>query len=193
MASLREAIQSLRCESADSRSLFVPAGSLDNVLTSKNIRSALDKRDVQLYRLDEFVEMIRNGGQRTFAILITIYRPEQIVAFAEHDQFQTATLDSKLPYCKADLEKILPEGDRVDFFEKQWEFTAPIFRRGAGHRCLKQRTIFPFLESAFQGEGAAGDVHKVKLHRSHFVALGVSEPHVCPGAGSIAPAKNQCL
>ena len=178
MASLREAIQSLRCESADPRSSFVPAGSLREILTYKEIRLALKTCKAQLHREIESIELIRLGGQRIFAILITIYRPELIVAFVENDQLQTAAIDSRLPYSRAELDSILPKADAIDFFEKQWEFTAPIFRRRAGHRCLHDRTIFPFLESTGLGQGASGEIHKVKLHFSHSVAFNVPEPKV---------------
>ena len=103
------------------------------------------------------------------------------MTFVENDQLQATNIDSKLPYSKGDLSKILPAADAVDFFEKQWEFTAPVFKRRAGHRCLHDRTIFPFLESANRGKGASGDVYKVKNHRSHCNGFEVPEPQVFPG------------
>ncbi|KAI4096939.1 MAG: hypothetical protein LQ344_000742 [Seirophora lacunosa] len=171
MTTLRETIQLLRCECADSRSSFVPAASLDKILTTKGIRSALRTHKVQLHRENEAVNLIRQGGLKTFAILIMIYRPQLIVAFVENDQLQTTNIDSRLPYSKGDLDQILPFADSVDFFEKQWEFTAPVFRRRAGHRCLHDRTVFPFLESSGHGHGVPGDIYKVKLHRSHCIGF----------------------
>ena len=87
----------------------------------------------------------------------------------KNEQLQKVGIDSKLPYSsRADLEKILPKIDAVDFFERQWEFTAPVFRRRSGHRCLYERTIFPFLESQILGEGSYGNVYKETLHASHI-------------------------
>ncbi|KAL9032562.1 MAG: hypothetical protein Q9180_006432, partial [Flavoplaca navasiana] len=175
MDTLRDAIHLLRWECADSRSAFVPAASLDEVLTVEKIRSTLRTSMVQLHRENEAISTIRYGGQKTFAILVMIHKPHSIIAFVEKDQLQTTAIDSRLPYSKADLDKILPVADSVDFFERQWEFTAPVFRRRTGHRCLYDRTVFPFLKSTDHGKGASGDVYMVKIHRSHGVSLGTSE------------------
>ena len=183
MDKLREVIRSLRCESkdshsAESRSSFVPAGSLNEILKYEEIRLALTTCKAQLHRELESIKLIRLGGQRTFAILIKITRPELIVSFVENDQLQTAAIDSRLPYSKADLDRILPKTDATDFFENQWEFTAPVFRRRAGHRRLHERTILPFLESKRIGQGISGEIHRVKLHFSHSAAFNVLEPKV---------------
>ncbi len=171
MELLRATILSLRCECSDRRSSFVPEGSLDNIITTATIKAALRGSGAQLHREQENIESIRQGGRKTFAILVSIYKADRIVSFIENEQLQKAGIDSKLPYSsRADLERILPKIDAVDFFEKQWEFTAPVFRRRTGHRCLYERTIFPFVESAIHGEGSFGNVYKEKLHDSHITA-----------------------
>lgn len=178
MASLKEEIQSLRCESSDRRSSFVPEGALDNIITIEKIKSALRSAKAQLDREQETLELILKGGKKTFAILVSIYRTERIVDFIETDQLQASKIDSKLPYSsRADLGRILPKADAAEFFEKQWEFTAPIFRRRAGHRCLHERAIFPFLESSVQGEGSFGNIYKVELHNSHSLAAFQAQKH----------------
>lgn len=169
MESLRDSILSLRCESSDRRSSFVPEEALDKTITTAAIRAALRDSGAQPHREPENIESISQGGKKTFAILICIYKAARIVNFIENEQLQRTGIDSKLPYgSKADLERTLPKIDAVDFFEKQWEFTAPIFQRRSGHRCLYERTIFPFVESKFHDEGSFGNVYKEKLHRSHI-------------------------
>ena len=171
MESLRESILSLRCESSDHRSSFVPEEALDKILTTAAIKAALRESGAQAHREPENIESINQGGKKTFAILLCIYKAARIVNFVENEQLQRTGIDSKLPYgSRADLERILPKIDAVDFFEKQWEFTAPLFRRRYGHRCLYERTIFPFVESKFHDEGSFGNVYKEKLHRSHVTA-----------------------
>ncbi|KAL8689015.1 MAG: hypothetical protein Q9218_005213 [Villophora microphyllina] len=171
MESLRGMILSLRCESSDRRSSFVPEGSLDEIITTTTIKAALRGSQAQLHRESENIESIKQGGRKTFAILVCIHKADRIVNFIENEQLQKAGIDSKLPYnSTAELGKILPQIDAVDFFEKQWEFTAPVFRRRAGHRCLYERTIFPFLESNIHGEGSFGNVYREKLHDSHITA-----------------------
>lgn len=171
MESLREEILSLRCESSDHRSHFVPEETLEKIITTATITAALSDSKAQLHREPENIELIRQGGKKTFAILVSIYKADRIVNFIEDGQLQKAGIDSKLPYSSsAVLERTLPKVVSVDFFEKQWEFTAPVFRPRAGHRFLYERTIFPFLESKIHGEGSFGNVYKEKLHYSHIMA-----------------------
>ncbi|KAL8840331.1 MAG: hypothetical protein Q9170_001346 [Blastenia crenularia] len=171
MAPLKEELQNLRCESSDPRSSFVPEGALDTTITVEKIKSALRDVKVRPDRVKETLDLIVRGGKKTFAILVSIYRTERIVDFIEIDQLQGCSIDSKLPYSsRTDLERILPKADAADFFEKQWEFTAPIFKRQAGHRCLHERTIFPFLESSIQGEGNFGYIFKIGIHPCHSQA-----------------------
>ena len=171
MEALREDIQSLRGETADRRSSFVPEGALDSIITTASIRAALRDSKSQLHRENEAIELINNGGKKTFAILVTIYKADRIISFIQSDQLQTANLDSRLPFnAKTDLERILSRTDAADFFDKQWEFTAPVFRRRAGHRCLHERTVFPFMESWIQPEGGFGNIFKIELHHRHSIA-----------------------
>lgn len=173
MESLRRTILSLRRESSDPRSPFVPEGSLDKIITTAAIKAALREAGAHLHREPENIELIRQGGKKTFAILVTMYNPKAdlIVNFIEKQQLQKSGLDSKLPYgSKSDLEKVLPKSAAVDFFEKQWDYTVPIFRRRAGHRCLYDQTIFPFLESTLHGKGSFGDIYREQLHGSHVTA-----------------------
>ena len=178
MASLRDEIQALRCLSADHRSYFVPAGALNDLLKTEKIKSAFRNSKIHPDMENEAVKKIEHGGRRTFAILITIYKPNRINDFIERDELQRSSIDSKLPFSLTDLQVFLPPTEAVDFFDKQWEFTAPVFSRRAGHRVLHERTIFPFVDSRVHAEGAFGAVHLVRLHPNHGRALGLSENKV---------------
>ncbi|KAL8658444.1 MAG: hypothetical protein Q9202_007561 [Teloschistes flavicans] len=175
MATLKEEIQNLRCESSDHRSSFVPEGALDTIITVDKIKSALRDAKIRPDRVKEILGLIVRGGKKTFAILVSIYRIEDIVDFIEFDQLQEYSIDAKLPYSsRIDLEKIIPRADAAEFYEKQWEFTAPIFRRRAGHRCLHERTVFPFVESSIQGEGNFGNIYKIGVHPCHILAENIT-------------------
>ena len=182
MASLRDSIQSLRCQSAEPRLYFVPAGALNQVLTIENVRSAYRHSKIQPHREKEVVDLIIHGGRRTFAILITIYKSDRIIAFIEKDELQRAKIDAKLPFSVTYLKTVLSEHEANDFFDKQWEFTAPVFIRRAGHRLLSERTIFPFLPLSSKEkprEGYFGTVFKVKVHQGHGRCFGVHNNLVC--------------
>lgn len=187
MDSIRATILSLRCESSDRRSSFVPEGALDSVLTTPTIQIVLRSSKKQLHREPEFIDMIERGGKKTFAILICIHRADCIVNFVENEPLQKAGIDSKLPYySQTDLESILTKADATEFFERQWEFTAPIFRHRLGHRCLHRKTIFPFIDSDLLGEGSFGRVYKEKLHLKH------SEAGFSPHKNSVRVPLNSC-
>ena len=172
MESLRDRIVALRRETSDRRLSFVPEGTLENIMSTESIRAELRRSGARIYEEPETIEIIRQGGIKTFAILVYIYKADRVANFIENEQLQKDGIDSKLPYSsRADLKRMLPLGnDAAEFFEKQWEFTAPVFRRRAGHRCLYEETIFPFLESERLGEGGFGIVYKEKLHESHIMA-----------------------
>ena len=178
MDGLRAQIQSLRQKNEDSK-YFMPAGALNDLLKHRPIKNALKECGVEVNRIDEVTELIVRGGRRTFAILLAIYRQATIMKFVEGDQFQTNILDSKLPRSLSDLQSILPATDVGEFFERQWEFTAPVFPRGRGHRLLHHDTIFPFMASQQRGEGGFGRVFEVELHPAHGSSLGVSPGKVC--------------
>ena len=155
----------------------MPEGALDTIITVNKIKSALRDAKIRPDRVIETLDLIARGGKKTFAILVSIYRIERIVDFIEIDQLQECNIDAKLPYgSRTDLERILPEADAAEFYEKQWEFTAPIFKRRAGHRCLHERTVFPFLESSVQGEGNFGYVWKIEVHPCHTLAGTTNSP-----------------
>lgn len=169
---LRDRIVSLRRETSDHRLSFVPEGTLEKIVTTEAIQAELRRSRAPLQEEPEIIKLIKQGGIKTFAILVCIYRTDRITNFIENEQLQKVGIDSKLPYIsRTELERLgLPEVDATDFFEKQWEFTAPVFRRCAGHRWLYKKIIFPFLESDDLSEGGFGTVYKVKLHESHILA-----------------------
>ena len=101
-----------------------------------------------------------------FAILTILRREGDIIHFITNDQLQGYRIDFRLPFPRASLELIIP--DLADeFYEVQWQFTAPIFSRQFHHRLLDLDTVPPFTTSKFIGQGAFGRIHEVTLHRKH--------------------------
>ena len=179
---LRKQILRLRYPTAEPRHSFVPIGALSSVLNTEVLRDCLKSSKAPLHRVDEIITLVRQGGCRTFAILIMIRMLHHLMRFVESDELQRVHLDSRLPYTLSNLESILLCKDDADeFFEQQWEFTAPVFRRRAGHRSLHDQTVFPFLESKYQGSGARGTVYKVELHPQHGKGLDATSDKVREG------------
>ncbi|KAL9586986.1 MAG: hypothetical protein Q9203_003670 [Teloschistes exilis] len=107
------------------------------------------------------------GGQWVFAILTIHPMQSSIVKFIENDQLLHRQLDASLPFALPVLKSILSPVDADLFFEKQWEFTPPIFFSRQGHRILHEDTRFPFTESSRLGGGAFGEVFEEEVHPDH--------------------------
>jgi hypothetical protein len=168
MVTLRAQIQGLRCPVAKEAKSFVPHQDLYRLLTKSVIREALSKgASTRWYNLDQVVDIIHSGGRRIFAILTVLNGQEQqILRFIEHDHFQGSPLDHKLPFSRTALSAIVPD-IAIDFYEKQWEFSAPVLARGIDHRLLDDFTALPFTENRKIDEGGFGEVFKIILHESH--------------------------
>lgn len=168
MTSLRAKIQGLRRPVAGEAKSFVPHQELYNLLSRPVIYTAINACNItQWYNLDKLVDRIYTSARRIFAILVVLGGQEkEILRFIEHDHFQASPLDHKLPFSKSDLENIVPE-IAIDFYEKQWEFTAPVFTKGVDHRYLDIFTSFPFVGNIKIGEGGFGEVFKVTLYPGH--------------------------
>jgi hypothetical protein len=120
-----------------------------------------------LNNLDEVVDKVYFGGRRIFAILVVLNGQEkEILRFIEHDHYQDSPLDHRLPFAIGDLEIIAPD-IAIDFYEKQWEFAAPVFTRGVDHRLLDIRTALPFEENTKIGDGGFGEVFRISLYPGH--------------------------
>jgi hypothetical protein len=168
MTSLRAKIQGLRCPVAGEAKFFVPHKKLYELLTRSVIFEVVSKSKItEWFNLDQVTDKIYSGARRIFAILVVLNGQEKnIVRFIEYDHFQVSPLDHKLPFSRDDLEKRVPD-IAIDFYEKQWEFSAPIFVRGVQHRALDVFTALPFVENTKIVNGGFGEVFKVTLHHGH--------------------------
>ena len=179
MAGLRERIQSLRLRNIDSKN-FVPAGSLNSILSNDVVAQAVKECNFPKYRQSEVASWIVQGGRRTFAILIMIRQEFLMLNFVEKDQLQDAWADSKLPFSRLALEKILPTESAIDFFDNQWEFVSPIFSPSKGHRHLDDHIILPFFDNLRQrGDGGFGLVSEIDVHPKHIDCAKAVDNKVC--------------
>ena len=122
-----------------------------------------------VYHLEELVHDVLEGARQIFGILILVRRPECISNFIRNDrfQYQLSHLDHKTPFQYEILGKILPKDIATDFYETQWEFTAPVFTRRVLPRFLEEDTVMPFLKDTIVGEGGFGVIHEIEIHPFH--------------------------
>ena len=158
----------LRRQVEEGSKSFVPHQKLFDLLDRDVIQSVLQEGEVvPWYNLDSIVDRIYSGARRIFAILVVLKGQErEILRFLEHESFQNSPPDHRLPFSESELKRIAPE-IVIEFYEKQWEFTAPVFVRSVDHRHLQASIVLPFLEDKKIGEGGFGEVFKITLDPTH--------------------------
>jgi hypothetical protein len=161
-------IQNLRVPVAGKAKFFMPHTALYKLLTRAVISEAVSSANfTEWYNVDHVVDQIFQGARRVFAILVVLNNQERLILnFIQHDNYQHS--DHKLPFKKETLESIFSDpAMATDFYEKQWEFCAPLLVRGVQHRALDIFTCLPFVEDIKIGEGGFGEVFRITLHEGH--------------------------
>ena len=166
VAQLRRQIISLRVKNAEFKH-FVPEESLASVVTQERVAQIVSQL-IPLESKDEVIKFIVNGARKVFSILILIDYVRHISPFITRDQMQRRPIDNLLPLHTNALENILDDKIVVDqFYEKQWEFCAPVFSREIVPRALDVPTVLPYLSDTPLASGAYGVVHKITIHYCH--------------------------
>lgn len=172
MEELRAQIVSKRVQNVERR-YFLPQQALYDLMSEVLVESAVRDAGIKAYDVGEITKEIMKGARKIFAILVVVRQPQSILSFVQDDQFQS-WLDHKLPFGLSKLQKLLPSASLgQEFYEKQWEFTAPVFTKRLLPRVLEDDIILPFVEDKQEGEGGFGVVHtiKVDLHHQNFAQL----------------------
>ncbi len=172
---LYSSISEVRHRSAADSRYFIPNHKLREVMDSDSIRKVLLKSQMEMYRVSEAVEIIDKDAWIVFAILVLIKQPLHIISFIEDARIQCGPIDHHLPFEQTKLEKLLPRTTARDFYEKQWEFTAPSFSRSVFMRKFPHEFVLPFLNDETLGAGSFGRVHKIQIEHSYQNFGG--EPH----------------
>jgi hypothetical protein len=170
--SLRSKILRLSVKSLDGRNFF-PEKDVA-ALPEDDLRLAVRSSIEEVYRRDEAVQLVLRGGRKVFALLIILNEESMLVNFLETDTALSKSLDSRLPLTESALLSLFANsahGDVIakEFFDRQWEFIAPLFRLDISHRFFDDMTVMPFVwgSKTSAGEGAFGYVDKVTLHARH--------------------------
>lgn len=169
MERLRTLLVDSRLKNSDGH-YFVPNSTVITLVTTTSVRNTLKDCGVIVQSLDELVKTIIEGARTVFAVLVLIRQVQQASRFVRHDQFQSPLvhIDHKLPFSLENLNQILGLTTAREFFERQWEFAAPIFSRRLLPRCLTGDTILPILETKPIGAGGFGEAHEISIHPDHL-------------------------
>ncbi len=143
---------------------FIPAGDLDEVLTSHAIEDELKS-----YGLNHLASFVFLRARKTFAILLVIGKLDALQDLMIGDELlplansATNSLEDNKPplaFSKWDFDT------RQRFFEIQWTLLAPVFLEGK-HLKLDDDARLPFTHTEPIANGAYGGVHSVEIHRDH--------------------------
>ncbi len=167
MDTLYSSISKIRRKNAVDYRYFIPSHRVREVMTSESVRKVLLDSQMEIYHVNEAVEIIKNGAWNVFAILVLIRQPRSIISFIKDDRMQRGPIDHHLPFELIKLKELLDEMVAQDFHDKQWEFTAPSFSGSVFTRILPDDFVLPFLSDEEFGEGSFGAVHRIEVEHSY--------------------------
>ena len=166
VAQFRRQILTLRVKNVEFKH-FVPEERLASVVTKERVAQIVSQL-VPLESKDEVISFIINGARKVFSILILIDYVSHISRFIARDQMQRRPIDNLLPLHTIALRNTLDDEIVVtQFYEKQWEFCAPVFSREIMPRALEVPTVLPYLSDSPLASGAYGIVRKIIIHHCH--------------------------
>ena len=150
---------------------FIPEADFRRVLASILIRSIVNAL-VPFYSADDFMEFIFEDAPKIFSILVLINRADCIDRFLYYDQLQSRHVDNLLPLTIDALDEIFDTRVAVnEFYDKQWEFCAPVFSGRILPRTLARPMILPFLHESSLAQGAFSCIYKLDIHPAHRPSL----------------------
>ncbi|KAI9150887.1 Serine/threonine-protein kinase Nek1 [Paramyrothecium foliicola] len=180
-----------KVENAFDARRFVPRNVIDEMITSTNVQESLsltlDDGDGQSKSIIDF---ITSKARIFFAVMVTIMRPKEL-AIAVKTLYDSRLTDEFLPItqklvdesCNSNQERQCTDHGREldalhkepwdlctlsNFYDRQWEFLAPIFER-SGQVChLKPMAILPFdYLGNDRKSGSFSNVYEVRIHPAH--------------------------
>lgn len=150
-----------RLPTSVARVLFFPDYALKHVLNYNVVAEVIALSEIPFHDQSGDIKDILSGAQKIFCILVCIRRVDYM-----HLLLRSGIRDAKLALSREDLlSSGLPALVVDEFWEQQWEFTAPIFKSRV--QKLDSSCILPFKEEQVLGEGGYGAVTRVVLYRSH--------------------------
>lgn len=154
---------------------YVPEAALNRLMTEDLLYSTLTQLRIERYHIPDLIKAVVDRARKVFAILLVIYKGEEIVTIFQHDSLQNASLDGRLPYSAETLKQLFPspasELTRLKFFDMQYHFAIPHFTRSTLPRALAIDMVLPINSQKFRGQGSFGEVWDIELHPdSHMLS-----------------------
>jgi hypothetical protein len=170
---------------------FVPLDILENIINKQTVKVALGITDgiwakVRLRKPSDLPDRVTKQAKRIFAALVLMEKIPAIQRLLDE-----GLTDEHLPLSRDPGHEALLSRDHVtefpferwtdtsviDFLEnRQWLFLAPILDTNGHLIEVDQECALPFTESSVEGSGAAGVVHRAKIHWAHQRGFEVSAP-----------------
>lgn len=164
---LRENLRGLLESSAfESNHRFVAEGALDQLIDEATIKESMRIR-VPTDQETDLVTFIVTRAKKAFAIAVFAQaNTNEAMRWLKENNID----DKCLPISK----QTEPWGEdwRADFYDHQWQFTAPVFSTSSSNHNLEEGHVLPFIEkSAGTGEGSFGEVTRYVLHKNHMLPV----------------------
>ena len=146
---------------------FVPRLALSSIISQKILRPILAEF-TPADMLDETEDFILQGASKVFCILAYIGYSGHIHKFIEKDGLLLRQIDEDLPLGKGRLRTVADDNLFINsFYEKQWQFCAPVISQRIIPRTLEDETVLPFLTSERIDQGGFGVITKITIHPEH--------------------------
>ena len=169
MEDFRGKLMKTRCRNNSQNHYFYPHQAVRDLFTPKVVYEIFRDQKLEPHAIEPAVRYLLDiGGRRIFAILALIRGSHLFLDFIKDDKLQRGDPDYRLPFKKDQLEGLLPFPTSAEFWDKQWEFTAPFFSESVFARVLPDEFILPFLNEEYLGEGALGRVYSVQIEQSYL-------------------------
>ena len=158
---------------------FVPRLALSSIISQKILRPILAEF-TPIDILDETEDFILQGASKVFCILAYIGYSGHIRKFIEKDGLLLRQVDEDLPLGKGRLRTVADDNLFINsFYEKQWQFCAPVISQRIIPRTLEDETILPFLTSERIDQGGFGVILVITIHPEHKSADILPVENVC--------------
>ncbi|EUC46749.1 hypothetical protein COCMIDRAFT_35616 [Bipolaris oryzae ATCC 44560] len=144
---------------------FVPEGNVQDIITEGMIQISLGIDTPVSKREGEMIKFIKSRAKKVFAIVVYMNAGDcmDIMKSLKRKGIDDDSLPIK------DQRDLGRKDWAPDFFEKQWQFNAPVFSTTRFNHDLEESHILPFITKKVDSQrGSFGVVSQYVVHRNHL-------------------------